>query len=104
MSNIKEFINLIIEEKFAKAHEVLEDTWIKCKKEGHREKALFYKALINGATSIELIKRKRSQRAKDITWNAFLKYEELIENLDLEKKEDYISAVALIKDKREKFL
>lgn len=103
MSYIKEFISLVSNEKFEQAHEVLEDYWLEFKKSGQKEKALFYKGLINGATSIALIRRNRSQRAKDITWNAFLKYETFIEKMDQSNYGLYNEAINIIKTKREKF-
>lgn len=104
MSYIKEFIALVQNEQFEQAHEILEDYWLEYKKSGQKEKALFYKGLINGATSIELIRRNRSQRAKDITWNAFLKYQVFLKNMDKNKQSQYEEAIALIYKKHKKFL
>jgi guanylate kinase len=99
MTNIEKFINLIQNDKFVEAHEVLEDDWLYFKKTSQKDKALFYKGLINGATSIALIIKKRSLRARTITWDAFLKYKDLIDILELENKETYNKVIKLIEQK-----
>lgn len=104
MSNIEKFILLVSNEEFEKAHEVLEHDWLEFKKQGLREKALFYKGLINGATSIALIRLNRSQRAKDITWNAFLKYKSYFEIIEKDKQKYFLDALKIIEDKRNKYL
>ncbi|MEA3354487.1 MAG: DUF309 domain-containing protein [Campylobacterota bacterium] len=104
MSPIEQFISLVEDEQFEEAHEVLETDWIRFKKEGKREYALFYKGLINGATSIALIRRDRSQRARDITWGAFMKYREYIEYSCVSNKDRYLEAIELIEVKRDKYI
>lgn len=99
MKPIEEFIKLVENEKFEEAHEVLEEKWLLFKKEALMEKALFYKGLINGATAIALILRNRSQRAKTITWEAFLKYSHLYEIMPKENHSDYKYAISLLHEK-----
>lgn len=103
MDQIKEFIKLVETEKFEEAHEVLENDWLVFKKEGQKEKSLFYKGLINGATSIALIRRKRSLRAKTITWNAFLKYKKYISVISENKRYFYYEAINIIESKHFKY-
>jgi hypothetical protein len=103
MSNIKKFIKLIEDEKFEEAHEALEEDWLKFKKQGLKERALFLKGLINGATSIALIIRKRSQRAKTITWDAFLKYKDLVEIEEESQKSIFFEAINILETKHKKY-
>lgn len=104
MRSIEKFIDLLEKEQFEEAHEALEPDWLEFKKNGQKEKALFYKGLINGATSIALIIRKRSERAKTITWEAFLKYQNYIDVVDSNEKAFYEKAISLIIEKRIKYL
>jgi hypothetical protein len=104
MSSIEKFINLLLEEDFKEAHEVLEADWLEFKRQGLKEKASFYKGLINGATSIALIRLNRSQRAKQITWEAFLKYKGFIDIIEKEKRPKYIEAINILESKRNEYL
>ncbi|MEA3288968.1 MAG: DUF309 domain-containing protein [Campylobacterota bacterium] len=104
MKPIDQFITLVEDEKFEEAHEVLEHDWIRFKKEDKKEYALFYKGLINGATSIALIRRGRSQRARDVTWGAFMRYREYIGYSCVSNRDRYVEAIELIEVKRDKFI
>ncbi len=104
MSSIEKFIDLLHEEDFKEAHEVLEADWLEFKKQGLKQKAFFYKGLINGATSIALIQLNRSQRAKEITWNAFLKHKKHIDIIEKEKRHKYLEAINILESKRNEYL
>ncbi len=78
----------------------MEDDWKIYKKcDEKKDEALILKGLINGATSLALYRLNRSQRAKDVTWNAFLKYGKLIEKIDSKFKEKYKEAQKLLNSK-----
>ena len=99
MEHIKKFKELIEKEQFVKAHEILEPFWLEYKKIGDKQKASFYKALINGPTSIALILKNRSTRAKTITWEAFKRYEGQIDTFSKNEKELFLEVIKLIEQK-----
>ena len=104
MKNLKEFINLVENEEFIEAHEVLEHDWLNFKKTGELEKAKLYKGLINGATSIALYKMNRSKRAVDITWGAFTKYKPLVSHIPKENEKYFLDAISLIERKQKEII
>jgi len=60
---LKEYLQLLDEEKYFEAHEVLEEAWHPLRKADHPLKNLV-KGLINGAIAFEHIKRNRNDANK----------------------------------------
>ncbi len=60
---LKEYLQLLDEEKYFEAHEVLEEAWHPLRKADHPLKNLL-KGLINGAIAFEHIKRDRNDADK----------------------------------------
>ncbi len=60
---LKEYLQLLDEEKYFEAHEVLEEAWHPLRKADHPLKNLV-KGLINGAIAFEHIKRDRNEADK----------------------------------------
>ena len=60
---LKEYLQLLDEEKYFEAHEVLEEAWHPLRKAEHPLKNLV-KGLINGAIAFEHIKRDRNKADK----------------------------------------
>ena len=58
MKELELFKVLILKQEYFKAHEVLEEVWQKIRKSNNKF-AFSLKGLINGAVTLELIKRKR---------------------------------------------
>jgi len=67
-----EFLDAIKNDSFVQAHEILEHDWKEIKKVD-KQKGLFLKGLINGATALALIQKGKIDGAKRI-WEAYLKY------------------------------
>lgn len=100
MNAIKEFINMVQNEEFAPAHEVLEHDWKAFKKEEKKEHAKALQGLINGTTALALYKKGRVEAYKKV-WETFLKYQHLIDKIDIDKKELYFEARKLLYDKNQ---
>ncbi len=85
MKSCRIFIDMILEEKFVEAHEVLEEDWKKLKKTKPITSNIL-KGFINAATALALYKRGNQEGFKRV-WKTFLKYESLIdkhmENADI---------------------
>lgn len=96
--NIDEFIKMVHNNQFVKAHEVLEEDWKKLKKEEQKEKAKFLQALINGATSIALFLMNRID-ASNRVWETFQKNKHLITTINEDEKEKYLFAIRLLEYK-----
>ena len=73
---LKQFRELLKEEKFFQAHEVLEEVWFPRRFEENNEIKLL-KGLINGAVSFELLKRGRVVQSNKV-WANYLKYRTLL--------------------------
>ncbi len=80
MQIIDDFITMVKNEKFAEAHEVLEDDWKAFRKEGNRDESYILKGFINGATSFELKRRGRDSASR--VWATYEKYRPLIDETD----------------------
>jgi len=74
MKKLKKFKELIEKEEYFKAHEILEEEWLKHKK-NNNELQYPYRGLINAAVSLELKKRGRSKKTYKKVWENFKKYE-----------------------------
>jgi predicted metal-dependent hydrolase len=73
MDVFDKYMNLIKEERFFDAHEVLEEVWQELRKTDNDIKWA-YKGLINAAVALELKKRKREKEVYKKVWNNFEKY------------------------------
>jgi predicted metal-dependent hydrolase len=71
MANFELFKELIIQEKFFEAHEVLEEYWQKIRKSNNPYKNA-YRGFINAAVAMELRKRGRNSYKK--VWENYEKY------------------------------
>ncbi len=76
----EEYKNLINQQRFFEAHEVLEEFWFPKRKAKSRE-VLIAKGFINAAVAFELKKRGKIHNAKRV-WKTYLKYSQLIANSD----------------------
>jgi 8-amino-7-oxononanoate synthase len=74
LNNVHKFTNLVRSGFYADAHELLEEDWKFFRKNKMKEKELFYKGVINGATALALIKLKRRQEAVNKTWDCYQRY------------------------------
>lgn len=75
-------MNLIKEEKFYDAHEVLEDVWFPQRKE-KTPQVLVLKGFINASVALELKRLRRDENAKKV-WQNYLKYRPLIKKCNEE--------------------
>ena len=95
--NIQGFIKLIEDHAFVEAHEVLEDDWNALKKAGDKKTAKFLQALINGATSLALHKKGRSEACIKV-WGALQRNKHLVDDVNINNKEDYIYTINLLEN------
>jgi len=95
--NIQGFIKLIEDHAFVEAHEVLEDDWKTLKKLGDKKTAKFLQSLINGATSLALYKKGRSEACVKV-WGALQRNKYLIDEVNISNKQEYIYTIELLED------
>ncbi len=69
---IEKFKQLIEEQKFYEAHEILETVWFPIRK-NKNSCCLVLKGFINGAVSLELSKREKVIQSKSV-YNTYVKY------------------------------
>lgn len=100
MSAIQTFIQMVQNEEFAPAHEILEHDWKEYKKEGEVQKAKALQGLINGTTALALYKMGKVEGYKKV-WETFLKYHTLLDTLELDEKDYFLEARALLFKKNE---
>ncbi|MFA7084388.1 MAG: DUF309 domain-containing protein [Arcobacteraceae bacterium] len=91
MSAIKEFIALVQTNEFAPAHEVLEHDWKAYKKQDKMEHAKALQGLINGTTALALYKKGKLDGYKKV-WDTFLKYQHLLDSIEIEEKALFLEA------------
>lgn len=60
MSAIETFIQMVQNEEFAPAHEVLEHDWKAYKKQNQMQQAKVLQGLINGTTALALYKKRQN--------------------------------------------
>lgn len=77
---IEEYKEFILEHKFFEAHEALEEFWFPRRKE-KTDEVLIVKGFINAAVSLELKKRGRDEKSKQV-WKVYEKFCKLIPNND----------------------
>ncbi len=98
--SLEVFINDIKNERFADAHEHLEDYWKSIKKSDHPLKNLC-KGFINGATAFELFKRGKNDGAKRV-WQTHLKYLYILQE-DIQEYELFVEANNILQEYAEKY-
>jgi len=76
-NSFEEFKNLIMQKKYYKAHEVLEEIWHPMRKSLHPERDII-RGFINAAVSLELKKRGRNNYLK--VWNTYEKHKIKVKN------------------------
>ncbi len=91
---IKEFIDDLKSEEFAKAHEIMEKEWKSYKRLSHPKTKLL-KGFINGATAFELIKRGNFDGARRL-WEVYEKYLPLLDE-SCEEYELFLKADEILK-------
>ncbi len=99
---IDKFIANIENEKFVKAHEVLEESWKELKKKD-KEEANLQKGLINGATAIAL-KIKGKEKGAYMVWKTYLKYKPLVNSVTSNLSKKYKIAEKLLDEKYQKYM
>ncbi len=102
MLPIDKFIANIENEKFVKAHEVLEESWKELKKKD-KEEANLQKGLINGATAIAL-KIKGKEKGAYMVWETYLKYKPLVNSVTSNLSKKYKIAEKLLDEKYQKYM
>ena len=90
-----DFMQMVMDEEYAKAHEALEHQWLELKKID-KEHSLILKGLINGATSFELKRRGRPLESAMKIWNVYIKYKPLIKKLNTSHTNKYLECVNLL--------
>jgi len=76
-NNFEKFKNLIIQQKYYEAHEVLEEIWHPMRKSLHPDRDII-RGFINAAVSMELKKRGRNNYLK--VWKTYEKHKIKIKN------------------------
>jgi len=74
------FLELLYDDKFYEAHEVLEEIWFPRRFEDNDEIKLI-KGFINAAVSFELLKKGKKENSKKV-WTTYLKYRSLLYKMD----------------------
>jgi len=95
MSDIETFIQMVQNEEFAPAHEILEHDWKAYKKENQMQKAKALQGLINGTTALALYKKGKVEGYQKV-WGTFLKYHTLLDEVELENKDYFLLARELL--------
>ena len=100
MNFIDDFLTLIQNNEFKCAHEILEPFWKECKISGNKNEELLLKALINGATCLELIRLGRLE-ASIKAWSVLIKYSHHLEFIPTKKAKVYTNAIQKLTQKKE---
>ena len=98
MYKIDQFIDMINNHDFVEAHEVLEEDWKNLKKAGDKQTAKFLQGLINGTTSIALFVKGRPDAGHRV-WSTFLKYKDLVDEVEVGDKTRYKKSIELLFEK-----
>ena len=98
-STITDFIRAVEANRFIDAHEILEQSWKRLKREGRYDEARIQKGLINAATAIGLHHERGKTDAARRVWPAFEKYRPLIHTIQTEDHKLYLRAEALLDQK-----
>lgn len=97
--NIDGFIELVENNEFVEAHEVLEDDWKALKKAGDKKTAKYLQALINGATALALFVIKKRVDAGERVWDVYIRNKHLFDTIELAEKDKYIYTMKLLEQK-----
>jgi len=101
---LNDIIFLLEIENFIEAYNKLEELWKKYKNdEKTREESFILKAFVNASVSFELYNMQRFEHSNNV-WNTFLKYENLIDNLETKNSLNYKKIKDIIYKKREKYI
>ncbi len=92
-----DFMQMVINEEYAKAHETLEHQWLELKKID-KQHSLILKGLINGATSFELKRRGRPLESAMKVWNVYIKYKPLITEYNTPYRDKYLECGQLLEN------
>ena len=93
-NRITEYLQLIQQQRFYDAHEVLEEYWYPKRFEECNEVRLV-KGLINAAVSFELVKKGRMEASKK-AWRNYLKYRTLLYKVVSEDYNEYHRAIRAV--------
>lgn len=93
---IDRFIHAVENGYYAEAHELLEDDWRELKKSGFLKESQVLKGLINGATALALFYKKKKIDGYKRVWQVFLKYEPLLDMVELDNKDRFYYARDLL--------
>jgi hypothetical protein len=97
MLPIDKFIEDVKNERFVRAHEMLEESWKELKKVS-KDEANLQKGLINGTTAIAL-KLKGKEKGAYMVWETYMKYKPLINTVASDLSEKYKTAAKLLDEK-----
>ncbi len=97
MQELDDFVTMIMDDRFADAHVVLEHPWKTVRSES-KDEGNILKGLINGASAFELKRIGRDEAALRI-WAAFEKYRPLIDTVVSSRTEQYLQCAKIL-DKR----
>lgn len=92
------YLKSLEEERYYDAHEDLEALWFPRRFEKEDE-VMLWKGFINAAVCFELIKLGRP-KPSETAWKTYLKYVSLLDNLESEHKETYVTMVQFIQHKK----
>lgn len=93
---IDRFIHAVENAYYAEAHELLEDEWRALKKAGFLKESQVLKGLINGATALALFYKKKKVEGYKRVWKVYLKYDPLLDIVELEHKDRFYYAKDLL--------
>jgi hypothetical protein len=94
------YLKSLHEERYYDAHEDLEALWFPRRFEKENE-VMLWKGFINAAVCFELIKLGR-RKPSETAWKTYLKYVALLEDLETEHKQLYVTMVKFIELQRGK--
>ena len=96
------FIQNLRNKNFYDAHEDLEVLWYERRFEKSDE-VMFLKGLINASVCFELYKKGKIEQAKKV-WNNYLKYKDLLKEIDSAHKEKYLLIIDEIERIKKSFI
>jgi len=98
MIKIEEYKELLLQQKFYEAHEILEEYWFPRRKEKN-DKTLIVKGFINAAVAFELQKRGRRDNALKV-WQTYKKFAQLIKP----QEQEFIALKNFVEEYAKKYL
>lgn len=104
MEDLKKFMQVVEQEDFVEAHEVLEDQWREWKNiPKMRQESFILKGLINGATALALWRMGRKESSKKV-WETYEKYKPYIKEVPSIYTPRYKKACELLEEKYKKII